>query len=107
MYHFTTGVGAADGTLCDFGKICKNMECVESDEANKSSPYGQISSECPFGDDIVINGQVIFDQKLPHEQMTCDEVIDYFNTLNIHAPAYCFQNPYFKSTCCQTCKSIK
>ena len=104
-YHYTNGIGAADGTYCDHGKICLNMECVESPQASLSSPIAQTSDDCPFGDDMVINGQVIWDQKLPEAQMSCDQAMDFLFSLGLFAPAYCFQNPVFKATCCQTCKS--
>ncbi len=61
-------------------------------------------SKCPFGDDVVINQQTIYNQ-LPKTQMTCPEVFDFISTtLNQYPLSYCADSR-FKSVCCETCAS--
>lgn len=59
--------------------------------------------ECVFGDDVVVNQQVI-DEPLPEIQMTCRDSLKYLSSQNLYGPAYCKQ-PKFRKTCCKTCQS--
>lgn len=92
---FLNGNGAVEGTVCDSGKTCQKGSCLES----KDAPH----SDCLFGDDIVVNLQVIKDP-LPYSQMTCEQVLNYLESVNQFPIIYC-TIPLFRQTCCATCKS--
>ncbi len=69
--------------------------------ANSNAPV----TSCPFGDDIVVNQQVISGE-LPSTQMSCSAVFNYIsNTIGEFPLSYC-SDPNFNFTCCSTCKSI-
>ncbi|RNA14579.1 flocculation FLO11-like, partial [Brachionus plicatilis] len=90
----TSGLGAAIGTVCDQGKMCSNGVC----EQNLQAPL----DNCVFGDDVVVNLQVIPDP-LPKNQLTCQETLDYLSSIGRFPYAYC-NDPNFSKTCCQTCR---
>jgi hypothetical protein len=69
-----------------------------------NSPLAPVS-DCPFGDDIVVDRQVIGNLQLPAIQMKCQEVLDYIASRNQSLVSYCNEG-LFQRTCCQTCKSI-
>lgn len=118
--NYFPGIGAAEGTTCDSGKVidqsidslflkylyldkiilkkmCLSGVCTASSKAPTLT--------CPFGNDIVVNKQVIFAQ-LPTTQMSCDDVFDFIATsLNQFPLSYC-SDTNFKSVCCSTCQSI-
>jgi hypothetical protein len=58
-----------------------------------------------FGDDVVVNLQVISDP-LPQAQLSCEDTISYLSSLNKFGPASCAQQA-FRSVCCKTCQSIE
>ncbi len=61
---------------------------------------------CTFGDDIVINQQIILDN-LPQQEMTCENVFSYLLTQSIFSYAYCdtLNSENFGKICCKTCES--
>ena len=75
--------------------MCLDGECVR----NLQAPI----DVCPFGDDVVVNIQVLTDP-LPKNQMTCEETLNYFSGLGRFSISYC-TDPNFQSTCCKTCQS--
>jgi hypothetical protein len=92
---FTYGNGAATGTICASGQICIEGQCL----LDSMAPEG----ECIFGDDVVINRQVIAEE-LPSTQMSCQNALDYLESLGRSPATYCM-DPIFRKTCCHTCKS--
>lgn len=91
---FVFGVGAAEGTTCGSGMMCSAGECTTSTNAPVST--------CPFGDDVVVNQQVIFNP-LPATQLSCPAVFDFIiNNLGQSPLTYC-ADERFKNTCCKTC----
>ena len=75
--------------------MCYNGECIVSEKVAKD--------ECPFGDDVVVNLQVI-KEPLPSNQMTCEEVFAFLTSINQFPINYCTV-PSFRETCCNTCRS--
>jgi hypothetical protein len=93
--RFVNGNGAVEGTICESGHVCQSGVCAPSHVA----PIG----ECLFGDDVIVNLQVITDP-LPTNQMQCEDVFAYLETRNQFPIIYC-NIPLFRKTCCNTCKS--
>ena len=77
--------------------MCVQGECTSSNLV-KNDPT------CPWGDEIIVNKQVIaLDFGKP--QMTCQQVFDYISiTLKEFPVKYCSDNS-FKTACCNFCKS--
>lgn len=75
--------------------MCSNGECVQ----NLQAPL----DHCVFGDDVVVNLQVIPDP-LPKNQLTCEETLNYLSSIGRFPYIYC-NDPNFSKTCCQTCQS--
>lgn len=86
--------GAADGTLCDSGKVCQSGLC--RDKLN--APTGS----CIFGDDVVT--QAITGLQLTTPQMTCTNFFNLIQANSQSISGYCSDN-LIGSTCCQSCKS--
>ncbi len=79
-----------------FTKICIQGICTSSALA--------VVSKCPFGDDVVVNQQTIYNQ-LPTTQMSCPDVFDFISTTLKQFPlSYCADSR-FKAVCCKTCSS--
>jgi hypothetical protein len=60
--------------------------------------------ECVFGDDIVTSS--IISIPLTSVQMKCSDVFDLIEFYNKSISGYCHQE-FFRSSCCQSCISIK
>ena len=87
-------VGAADGTVCDSGKICEMGTCIEKANA----PVGN----CLFGDDVIT--QQITGLPLTAPQMTCPNFFNRIQQSGQSISGYCTDG-LIGSTCCQSCKS--
>ena len=86
--------GAADGTLCDSGKVCQLGSCVAKATAKTGT--------CLQGDDLIL--QIYTGIQLPTPQVKCS---DYFNLITKAGQSisgHC-NNPLIGDTCCQSCKS--
>ncbi len=90
----SAGVGALEATTCESGKLCTQSSCVE----NGKAPLG----DCLFGDDLINEDSI--GMRLPSQQMTCKDVLQYISSINQTVTAYC-SNSNFRQLCCQTCKS--
>jgi hypothetical protein len=76
--------------------------CVQG-ECQKSPLI--LESNCPFGDDVIVNDHLIVYANLPQTQMNCEEVLNFVSiSLNQFPVSYC-ANPRFKAACCSTCQS--
>lgn len=77
--------------------MCLKGECTSSDLVKNDAT-------CPFGDEIIVNKQVLA-LELPKVQMTCQEVFDHISTTLNELPVRYCSDPLFKSACCDFCKS--
>lgn len=99
--YFIIKGGAAEGTSCGSGKMCIQGVCTNSAIA----PTG----DCLFADDLMRSNVFgnFFGFSFPSPVMSCQELIDYsINSLK-YPPGFLCQNSFFKTPCCNTCKSCK
>lgn len=61
--------------------------------------------ECIFGDDVVVNLQVI-GEPLPQTQMSCEDVFTYLSSIDQFPIAYC-STPLFKKHVAELVKVSK
>lgn len=87
-------VGAADGTVCDSGKVCELGVCTNKANA----PIGS----CLFGDDVIT--QQITGLQLTTPQMTCPNFFNLIQQSGQSISGYCADN-LIGSACCKSCKS--
>lgn len=86
--------GAADGTLCESGKVCQLGVCSPKTNTRRGT--------CLFGDGLVT--QEITGLKLTAPQMNCVDVFKLIEQAGQSISGFC-SNDLFGDTCCQSCKS--
>ncbi|CAF0730538.1 unnamed protein product [Brachionus calyciflorus] len=86
-------VGAADGTLCDSGKVCQLGKCTPKQNAKTGS--------CLFGDGVII--QEVTGLILTSPQMKCKDFFNLIRSKNQSISGYCADD-LIGQICCQSCK---
>ncbi|CAF0730331.1 unnamed protein product [Brachionus calyciflorus] len=84
---------AADGTLCDSGKVWQLGKCLPSPNAKTGS--------CLFGDGLII--QDVTGLELISPQMKCTDFFDLIISKNQSVSGYC-ADELIGQICCQSCK---
>lgn len=87
-------IGAADGTLCDSGKVCLNGICTPSLSAQTGT--------CLYGDGLIV--QEITGITLTSPQMKCTNFFDLISNSGLSISGFCADSR-IGDICCQSCKS--
>jgi hypothetical protein len=108
--------GAAEGTVCDSGKVIIQYFIIlfwifklYFYEIFKICIKGvcTIDSRAPVGDCVLGENSISQDVvgiKIPYPQMKCQDVLDYAHQLGQSSNVYC-QDVKFSKLCCTTCIS--